>query len=61
MARLAIPVPKSFENQPIAMVRAVRDTLLNYVNAIELQLASSNNTSPPPTGGSAPKPTSASP
>ncbi len=36
-----IPVPKTFENQPFDMVRAVRDTLLNYVNAVELQLASS--------------------
>jgi cbb3-type cytochrome oxidase cytochrome c subunit len=37
-----IPVPKTFENQPFEMVRAVRDTLLNYVNAVELQLASSH-------------------
>ena len=36
-----IPVPKTFENQPIEMVRAIRDTLLNYVNAVELQLAQS--------------------
>ena len=34
-----ILVPKTFENQPFEMVRAVRDTLLNYVNAVELQLA----------------------
>jgi mono/diheme cytochrome c family protein len=40
-----ITVPKTFENQPIEMVRAVRDTLLNYVSAVELQLASSS----PPT------------
>ena len=46
---IQMPVPKPFENQPLEMVRAVRDTLLNYVNAIELQLASSN-----PKGGAAP-------
>ncbi len=54
-----IMVPKTFENQPIEMVRAVRDTLLNYVNAVELQLASSNPQSPatgtaPKTSGNAP-------
>jgi hypothetical protein len=32
-------VPKSFEDQPLAMVKAMRDTLLNYVSAIEQQLA----------------------
>ncbi len=32
-------VPKSFENQPWGMVNAMRDTLLNYVNAVEHQLA----------------------
>jgi hypothetical protein len=32
------------------MVRAIRDTLLNYVNAVELQLASS---AAAPAGGSA--------
>ena len=37
---IQIPVPKTFEHKPIDMVRAVRDTLLNYVNAVELQLAS---------------------
>jgi cbb3-type cytochrome oxidase cytochrome c subunit len=57
---LAIPVPKTFENQPIELVRAVRDTLLNYVNAIELQLANSS-AGPAPPAGSAPKPASASP
>jgi cytochrome c2 len=34
-----IPVPKTFENKPTDMVLAIRDTLLNYVNAVELQLA----------------------
>ena len=54
-----ILVPKTFENKPFDMVRAVRDTLLNYVNAVELQLASSNGTATPPgtppkTSGNAP-------
>ncbi len=54
-----ILVPKTFENKPFDMVRAVRDTLLNYVNAVELQLASSNGTAiptgtPPKTSGNAP-------
>ena len=39
---IQIQVPKTFENKPIDMVRAIRDTLLNYVNAVELQLASSS-------------------
>lgn len=34
-------VPKSFDNQPSDMVMAIRDTLLNYVNAVEQQLATS--------------------
>ena len=33
-----IPVPKTFENQPLEMVRAIRDTLLNYTNVVEQQL-----------------------
>ncbi len=37
-----MPVPKTFENKPFEMVQAIRDTLLNYVNAVEMQLASSN-------------------
>ncbi len=32
-------VPKSMEGQPWIQVKAVRDTLLNYVNAVEGQLA----------------------
>jgi cbb3-type cytochrome oxidase cytochrome c subunit len=48
-----ILVPKTFENQPFAMVKAVRDTLLNYVNAVELQLASSPRDGAP--GGTATK------
>ncbi len=53
---IQIPVPKTFENQPIEMVRAVRDTLLNYVNAIELQLASSSNPGQTPASAPAPAP-----
>ena len=60
-----ILVPKTFENKPIDMVRAIRDTLLNYVNAVELQLASSPSSNagaapgsaagtPPKTSGNAP-------
>ena len=44
---IQIPVPKTFENKPIDMVRAIRDTLLNYVNAVELQLASKRRTRRP--------------
>jgi cbb3-type cytochrome oxidase cytochrome c subunit len=39
-----MPVPKTFENQPIEMVRAIRDTLFNYLDAIELQLAAGGAT-----------------
>jgi cbb3-type cytochrome oxidase cytochrome c subunit len=54
-----ILVPKTFENQPFDMVKAVRDTLLNYVNAVELQLASSGRDAtpsgtPPKTPGNTP-------
>jgi cbb3-type cytochrome oxidase cytochrome c subunit len=48
--QIQMPVPKTFENQPMEMVRAIRDTLFNYVDAIELQLA----------GGGAPKAAEAS-
>jgi cbb3-type cytochrome oxidase cytochrome c subunit len=48
---IQMPVPKTFENQPMEMVRAIRDTLLNYVDAVELQLA----------GGGAPKTAATSP
>jgi cbb3-type cytochrome oxidase cytochrome c subunit len=34
-----IPVPKTFEDKQLDQVTAIRDTLLNYVNAVELQLA----------------------
>ena len=49
-----ILVPKTFENKPIEMVSAVRDTLLNYVNAVELQLASSGRDATP-SGASRPR------
>lgn len=42
-----IPVPKTFENQPIEMVRAIRDTLLNYTNVVEHQLAAGNHPAAP--------------
>lgn len=34
-------VPKSFENQRLDQVKAMRDTLLNYLTAVEQQLAAS--------------------
>jgi hypothetical protein len=57
-AAVQIMVPKTFENQPIEMVRAVRDTLLNYVAAVELQLASSPAAPPPATAPGTPPKTS---
>jgi cbb3-type cytochrome oxidase cytochrome c subunit len=57
-----IQVPKTFEKKPIDMVRAVRDTLLNYVNAVELQLASSSRTAPEAaTSGAPAKPSANAP
>jgi mono/diheme cytochrome c family protein/peptidoglycan hydrolase CwlO-like protein len=44
-------VPKGFEDQTFAQVQAMRDTLLNYVTAIEQQLASQQgegDKAPPP-------------
>ena len=32
-------MPKTFENKPLDMVQAIRDTLLNYTNVVEQQLA----------------------
>ncbi len=56
-----ILVPKTFENKPFNMVRAVRDTLMNYVSAVELQLASGTSKpeaapsgTPPKASGNAP-------
>ena len=42
-----IPVPATFEDQPFEMVKAIRDTLLNYVNAVEQQLAAGKVETPP--------------
>ncbi len=46
--------PKGFEDKPLAMIKAMRDTLLNYVNAVEQQLASdaSKGTPAKPSGAS---------
>ena len=56
MARSRSPSPRPSRIKPIEMVRAVRDTLLNYVNAIELQLASSSNPGQTPASAPAPAP-----
>ena len=48
-----IPVPKTFEGKPLDMVKAIRDTLLNYVDAVEQQLAGAKSAGEP--GASAPK------
>jgi cbb3-type cytochrome oxidase cytochrome c subunit len=46
-------VPKSFEGKQLDQVRAMRDTLLNYVTAVEQQLATAKPAEPPkPAGGS---------
>jgi len=39
-------VPKTFEDRPWEMVQAMRDTLLNYVNAVEQQLAAGSQAEP---------------
>lgn len=48
--------PASMEKDALAQVKAIRDTLLNYVNAVEQQLASTakpaDTTQTPPAGGS---------
>jgi len=54
-----ILVPKTFENRPFEMVKAVRDTLMNYVSAVELQLASSHPAAAP--AGTPSKPPLSSP
>jgi len=38
-----IPVPKTFEGKPFDMVKAIRDTLLNYTDVVEQQLAGSKS------------------
>ena len=55
MGTVQIPVPKTFENKPIDMVERFATRLLNYVNAVEHQLAS---TAP---AGAAPVPAGAPP
>jgi cytochrome c2 len=54
---LQIPVPKTFEDRPIEMVRAIRDTLLNYINVVEQQLAGAKPPAAPAAAAPAPKPT----
>ena len=44
-------VPKTFGDPPIDMVKAMRDTLLNYVNAVEQQLAGAKPADVKPAGG----------
>ena len=55
-----LPVPRTFENQPIEMVRAIRDTLLNYTNVVEQQLAGAKAPAAQPATAAATKPTGAS-
>jgi len=52
-------VPRTFENQPIEMVRAIRDTLLNYTNVVEQQLAGAKAPAAQPAAAAATKPTGA--
>ena len=54
-----LPVPRTFENQPIEMVRAIRDTLLNYTNVVEQQLAGAKAPATQPATTAATKPTGA--
>ena len=44
-------VPQSFEGQPLDMVKAMRDTLLNYVSAVDQQLAGAKPVDAKPAGG----------
>jgi len=43
-----IPVPPILQNQPMEMVRAIRDTLLNYTAVVEQQLAELKPETAPP-------------
>ncbi len=52
---IGVPVPKTFEDQRFEMVKAVRDTLLNYVNAVEQQLAADKTGTPAGTAAPAAK------
>lgn len=54
-----LPVPRTFENQPIEMVRAIRDTLLNYTNVVEQRLAGAKAPAAPPVAAGTAKPTGA--
>jgi mono/diheme cytochrome c family protein len=50
-------VPKTFENEPLEMVTSIRDMLLNYVSAVEQQLAGvkpeeAKSATPPKAAGS---------
>ena len=54
-----LPVPSSFEDKPIEMVRAIRDTLLNYTNVVEQQLAGAKAPAAQPATAAATKPTGA--
>jgi hypothetical protein len=42
--------PSSFANQPLAIVKAMRDTLLNYVSVVEQQMAGARADEPKPAG-----------
>lgn len=53
-----LPVPKTFENRPVDMVRAIRDTLLNYTSAVEQQLVGVKPPATQPASG--PKPAGSS-
>ncbi len=44
-------VPRTFEDKPIDMVKAMRDTLLNYVDAVEQQLATGASPGPAKASG----------
>jgi cbb3-type cytochrome oxidase cytochrome c subunit len=48
-------VPPSFEGQPLDMVKAMRDTLFNYVSAVEQQLAGAPPEQAKPAGAGAEK------
>ncbi|MFO0953926.1 MAG: c-type cytochrome [Isosphaeraceae bacterium] len=44
--QVQIPVPKTFEEKPLDQVRAIRDALLNYANAVDQQLAAGQPAAP---------------
>ncbi|WP_165220820.1 c-type cytochrome [Aquisphaera insulae] len=53
-----LPVPKTFEKQPLEMVRAIRDTLLNFGSVVEQQLVAAA-ANPPAAPAPSPTPTPA--